>query len=626
MDKINKIWPKWHTVEPIGRGAFGEVYKIKREEFGETFYSAVKVIGIPNDKQEIQEFINDGQTSGSIRYYYESIVKDLMNEIKVLEELKSAGNVVNIEEFEIQEREEEIGWDVYIRMELLKSLNEYRCGRQMEWEEVEKLGLDICKALEYCERRKIVHRDIKPSNIFVDDYGDFKLGDFGIARQMERTQSMMSQKGTQKYMAPEVWAGNQKSSYNVDIYSLGLVMYQLLNRNRMPFEPLDREYLTYQEKDEAFRKRLRGEEILPPVDAPEGLGKIIVKACEADRNERYQSAHEMYTDLMEWRKEKKESIEKVKKPAPNKSKTEEKINDKKIERVSEEKETEDTVLLARKETMDDLKEGQELIEREGVKEPKHVQEEEQQNHNVCYRLERLTEQYDQLFAVLKDGNQENLTRNVDEIYLMVQYIHNDYTKSVNELCAINSKLDEGANAIEYRELQKQIREYLQNRKYIEDLTKSFKKAYGKYKRKRPFKKHGDAEQLIQWRYEFCKQRQRLESSCLKILDVINQLQCAEMRKRYKLFEEREKILSEIHVVYASPEVMRKRDYFYEEDAVYPFTHEISSNKEEKIQICKKCGSRIPSGRTFCARCGSPIQKDENDDLLINKTYASPGMM
>ena len=133
MDKINKIWPKWHTVEPIGRGAFGEVYKIKREEFGETFYSAVKVIGIPNDKQEIQEFINDGQTSGSIRYYYESIVKDLMNEIKVLEELKSAGNVVNIEEFEIQEREEEIGWDVYIRMELLKSLNEYRRGRQMEW-------------------------------------------------------------------------------------------------------------------------------------------------------------------------------------------------------------------------------------------------------------------------------------------------------------------------------------------------------------------------------------------------------------------------------------------------------------------------------------------------------------
>lgn len=380
MDKINKIWPKWHTVEPIGRGAFGKVYKIKREEFGETFYSAVKVIGIPNDKQEIQEFINDGQTSGSIRYYYESIVKDLMNEIKVLEELKSAGNVVNIEEFEIQEREEEIGWDVYIRMELLKSLNEYRRGRQMKWEEVEKLGLDLCKALEYCERRKIVHRDIKPSNIFVDNYGDFKLGDFGIARQMERTQSMMSQKGTQKYMAPEVWAGNQKSSYNVDIYSLGLVMYQLLNRNKMPFEPLDREYLTYQEKDEAFQKRLRGEEILPPVDAPEGLGKIIVKACEADRNERYQSAHEMYTDLMSWRREKKDSTGTVKQTDDNQITIEQKINDKKTEQTSEEKETEDTILLDEEKTIIGFRKEQELMNQEWGKEPNHVRKVERQDN------------------------------------------------------------------------------------------------------------------------------------------------------------------------------------------------------------------------------------------------------
>ena len=242
----------------------------------------------------------------------------------------------------------------------------------MEWEEVEKLGLDICKALEYCERRKIVHRDIKPSNIFVDDYGDFKLGDFGIARQMERTQSMMSQKGTQKYMAPEVWAGNQKSSYNVDIYSLGLVMYQLLNRNKMPFEPLDREYLTYQEKEEAFRKRLKGEEILPPVDAPEGLGRIIVRACEADREARYQSAHEMYTDLMGWQKEKKESIGKVKKPDPSKKKTEKKVIDEKIEPVSKAEEKEDTILLDEERTISAFKiEGGELKERRPILEEKH---------------------------------------------------------------------------------------------------------------------------------------------------------------------------------------------------------------------------------------------------------------
>lgn len=309
MDSINQIWPKWHTVELIGRGAFGEVYKVKREELGETFYSAVKVIQIPRDDSEVREFLSEGQTSQSIRFYYESIAKGLMNEIKVLEQLKSAGNVVNIEEFEILEKEDGIGWDAYIRMELLQNLNEYRQGRQMHWQEVEKLGMDICKALEYCEQCRIIHRDIKPSNIFVDNYGNFKLGDFGIARQLEKTQSTLSQKGTEMYMAPEVRFGDRKSSYNVDLYSLGLVMYRLLNRNKMPFEPLDRDMLTYQDKEEALSRRLRGDRLPLPADAPAGLGQIIIRACEADRDKRYQRASEMYADLAKWQRREAEGAE-----------------------------------------------------------------------------------------------------------------------------------------------------------------------------------------------------------------------------------------------------------------------------------------------------------------------------
>lgn len=63
MDKINQIWPKWHTVELIGRGAFGEVYKARRELLGETFFSAVKVIRIPREEGEIRELLSDGHTS-----------------------------------------------------------------------------------------------------------------------------------------------------------------------------------------------------------------------------------------------------------------------------------------------------------------------------------------------------------------------------------------------------------------------------------------------------------------------------------------------------------------------------------------------------------------------------------
>ena len=298
MDRINQIWPEWHTVELIGRGAFGEVYKAKREKLGEIFYSAVKVIRIPREEGEVREMLADGHTSQSIRYYYESIARGLMNEIKVMEVLKSAGNVVNIEEFDVREREDGIGWEAFIRMELLRNLNEYRQGREMSQEEIVKLGSDICEALVCCEKSRVIHRDIKPSNIFVDVYGNFKLGDFGIARQMERTQSTLSQKGTEMYMAPEVRYGESGSSYNVDLYSLGLVMYRLLNGNRMPFEPADKEMISFQEREEALARRLSGEKLPLPAKADPALGRIIVKACEADRTKRYQSAEEMKEDLL----------------------------------------------------------------------------------------------------------------------------------------------------------------------------------------------------------------------------------------------------------------------------------------------------------------------------------------
>ena len=300
MDKINQIWPKWHTVELIGRGAFGEVYKARRELLGETFFSAVKVIRIPREEGEIRELLSDGHTSQSIQSYYESIARGLMNEIKLLETLKSAENVVTIEEFEVQERTDSIGWEAYIRMELLKNLDEYRAGRRLTEEEVVKLGSDICQALICCQKNRIIHRDIKPSNIFVDEYGHFKLGDFGVARQMERTQGTLSQKGTASYMAPELKEGGNQGSYNVDIYSLGLVMYRLLNRNKLPFEPQEKEICSAREREEAMLRRLQGEPLPLPVQADPQLGMIIRKACEYNREKRYQTALEMREDLQKW--------------------------------------------------------------------------------------------------------------------------------------------------------------------------------------------------------------------------------------------------------------------------------------------------------------------------------------
>lgn len=309
MDKINQIWPAWHTVELIGRGAYGEVYKAKRELQGETFYSAIKVIKIPGNEQDVRDMAEEGHTSQSIRYYYESIAKDLMNEIKVLDCLKSAANVVHIEDFDVREQEDTIGWKIFIRMELLENLDAYRNRHTMAVKDVVQLGIDLCRALEYCEKSSIVHRDIKPKNIFVDRYGTYKLGDFGIARQMVKTQSTMSQKGTELYMAPEVRFGMSGSSYNVDIYSLGLVMYRLLNKNRMPFEPVEQEMLTYRDREQAIERRLKGERLPDPVDADRVLSDLIRRACEYNKEQRYSNAGEMRKDLVNYFQEERPEMQ-----------------------------------------------------------------------------------------------------------------------------------------------------------------------------------------------------------------------------------------------------------------------------------------------------------------------------
>lgn len=298
MKELKTIWPQWEVEELIGKGSYGNVYKIKREEMGTVSYAALKIIEIPQEQSEVRELMNSGMDHQSVKFYYHDLVKSIQNEIAVMETLKTGNNIVSIEDYSIREKKDSIGWKVYIRMELLTNLNTYlsECGGDLDPAEVVKIGMDICTALECCEKSQIIHRDIKPDNIFRNPYGDYKLGDFGIARQMEMTKSMCSQKGTSLYMAPEVYKG-QHYDKTVDMYSLGIMLYKLLNHGRFPFMPPVPELIHAGDAEEAMRKRIEGEPLSSPAMASERLAAIIKKACAYDPKQRYQSASELKHDL-----------------------------------------------------------------------------------------------------------------------------------------------------------------------------------------------------------------------------------------------------------------------------------------------------------------------------------------
>ena len=175
MDIVNNVWPSWHIEKLIGQGSYGKVYRVFREDLGHKSYCAVKVINIPNDSSEIRELMSSGMDENSISTYYSDMVKQLMNEIKIMESLKSVGNIVSIEDFELVEKENGMAWEIFIRMELLISMNEYLSKHNMSEEETVNFGIDICEALKACESVRVIHRDIKMDNIFVNAFGKFKL-------------------------------------------------------------------------------------------------------------------------------------------------------------------------------------------------------------------------------------------------------------------------------------------------------------------------------------------------------------------------------------------------------------------------------------------------------------------
>ena len=290
--KYEPLFGAWEIKRMLGEGGFGQVYEIERNELGQTYRAALKTITVPKTQSELNSVKAECGNDENVTTYYKDLVNDMMNEFVLMSRVKGNSNIVSYEDHQIIPHKDGIGWDILIRMELLTPMEDYFKGREVTETDVINLGIDICRALELCQKNNIIHRDVKPENIFMSHNGDYKLGDFGIARTIEKTTSGLTRTGSVPYIAPEIWTGNTYGP-TVDIYSLGLVMYKLLNHGRAPFMPEYPKPVGYGDSSEASKKRLQGEVIPAPMAASEDLAKVVLKACAYEPAERYQTATEM---------------------------------------------------------------------------------------------------------------------------------------------------------------------------------------------------------------------------------------------------------------------------------------------------------------------------------------------
>ena len=230
--------------------------------------------------------------------YFAQMLNSIVSEIQILNSLSERGtqHIVRYYENDIIATASPKRYDIFILMEYLTPLEDYIQSHNFLVRDVVKLGLDVLDGLQSCHDNGVIHRDIKDDNIFVSNKGEYKIGDFGVSKILKDSSKAESLKGTPNFLAPEVYLGKEGYTKSVDLYSLGIVLYRLLNYSRNPFVPSFPAQYFSQDEDKAFEERMSGK--IPPLPSLGGeeIGRVIIRAISGS-NERFQIAGEFINAL-----------------------------------------------------------------------------------------------------------------------------------------------------------------------------------------------------------------------------------------------------------------------------------------------------------------------------------------
>jgi WD40 repeat protein/tRNA A-37 threonylcarbamoyl transferase component Bud32 len=271
---------RYRILEVLGEGGMGTVYKAEQDH--------------PRRIVALKVIRSDSLSRQMLRRF--------RHEAEVLGQLKHPG-IAQIFETGTAESSSPHGAPPFFAMELVNgpSLLAFAEAHQLDARARLALMAGICDALHHAHQRGVIHRDLKPSNILVDELGQPKIVDFGIARATDSDVQTMTLKtdigqliGTVPYMSPEQAAGDPAGiDIRSDVYSLGVILYELLT-SRLPYQVQGKmlhEAVRIIREDEPSRlssidRLFRGD-----------VENILTKALEKDKERRYQSASELAADI-----------------------------------------------------------------------------------------------------------------------------------------------------------------------------------------------------------------------------------------------------------------------------------------------------------------------------------------
>ena len=259
---------RYRILSKIGVGGMADVYKGEDTLLGRPVAIKILHANFASDDEFVSRFKREAQAAGKLNH----------------------PNIVNMYD---------VGYDQdmhYIIMEYVdgETLKEYITRHhRLSIDEAVKITISIGEGLEHAHAMGIVHCDIKPHNVIITNTGRVKVTDFGIARAMNSTNTVMytnSIMGSAHYLSPEQASGKSVDG-NTDIYSLGVVLYEMLT-GKVPFEG---------DTPIAVALKHVREKVIPPTrynpSIPPLLESVVLKALAKNPADRFESISEMMGDL-----------------------------------------------------------------------------------------------------------------------------------------------------------------------------------------------------------------------------------------------------------------------------------------------------------------------------------------
>lgn len=239
----------------------------------------VKIISVPASQKQLDALLLTGayKDAAAAMEYFKDLSDGVVQEAELLRKLSRLEGFLPYDSWQVVPMEDnKLGYEIYLLSPYKRSLEKYLRRNTMTHLGAVNLGLDLCAALAICRRSGHMFVDLKPGNIFLTGEREYRIGDLGFVKLNSLKYTSMPARYRSCYTPPELH--NELATLNptVDIYGVGMVLYQIYNNGVLPF------------KGKAPNKALPA-----PMNADYEMAEIILKACAPNPRNRYQTPIEM---------------------------------------------------------------------------------------------------------------------------------------------------------------------------------------------------------------------------------------------------------------------------------------------------------------------------------------------